>query len=493
MSVSASLPLRDPVRPIRPDDAERIVRFHDRQSPESIYFRFFSPRPRLSERDVGRFTHVDYVDRMAFVGLIGDELVGVARYDRHRARSDAEVAFFIDDEHHGRGIATVLLEYLAVAAREAGISGFTASVLPQNRKMLGVFTQAGFQATSHFDGGIIEVELGIGEAGGKRAVEEAQPGVALRHARLHRDLGELHRAEPREHRLHGVVGTGAHSTRGHDEAGADELLIHGRGLHGWQEPSLPLDCVTSGTTMRLLAGLVAGAGIFAVLSGGPQLSRRPMGRVAEPLRKMGAIVLGRQRGTLPPLASQGGNLRGIDYRLPIASAQVKSAILLAGLFTHDLTVVVEPGPSRDHTERMLRAMGAPVHTLGAKITSEAPTTPLQPLDLRVPADMSSAAFLLTAAVLVPGSVITLEDVVLNPTRRGLFDILRRMGADLRISEETEVCGEPVGHITARPGPLTATTVAGEMVVRAIDELPVLAVAATQALSLIHISEPTRPY
>jgi acyl-CoA synthetase (NDP forming)/RimJ/RimL family protein N-acetyltransferase len=149
------------VRPIRPDDAERIVAFHDRQSPESIYFRFFSPRPRLSERDVERFTHVDYVDRMAFVGLLGDELIGVARYDRHRGRSDAEVAFFIDDEHHGRGMATVLLEYLAVAAREAGISGFTATVLPQNRKMLSVFTQAGFTAHSHFEDGVIEVELGI--------------------------------------------------------------------------------------------------------------------------------------------------------------------------------------------------------------------------------------------------------------------------------------------------------------------------------------------
>ncbi|MEO6627799.1 MAG: GNAT family N-acetyltransferase [Aquihabitans sp.] len=149
------------VRPIRPDDVERILQFHDRQSPESIYFRFFSPRPRLSERDVTRFTHVDYVDRMAFVGLIGDDLVGVARYDRHRGRSDAEVAFFIDDEHHGRGMATVLLEYLAAAAREAGISGFTASVLPQNRKMLGVFTQAGFSSHSRFEEGVIEVELGI--------------------------------------------------------------------------------------------------------------------------------------------------------------------------------------------------------------------------------------------------------------------------------------------------------------------------------------------
>lgn len=166
------------VRPIRPDDAERIVRFHERQSPESIYFRFFSPRPRLSERDLERFTNVDYVDRMAFVGLIGDELVGVARYDRHRARSDAEVAFFIDDEHHGRGMATVLLEYLAAAAREVGISGFTASVLPQNRKMLGVFMQAGFTAQSHFEDGVIEVELGIEPTPEALAAIERRAGTA---------------------------------------------------------------------------------------------------------------------------------------------------------------------------------------------------------------------------------------------------------------------------------------------------------------------------
>lgn len=166
------------LRPIRPDDAERIVAFHERQSPESIYFRFFSPRPRLSERDVERFTHVDYVDRMAFVGLIGDDLVGVARYDRHRARSDAEVAFFIDDEHHGRGMATVLLEYLAAAAREAGISGFTASVLPQNRKMLGVFTQAGFTATSRFEDGVIEVTLDIEPTPEALAAIEERAGTA---------------------------------------------------------------------------------------------------------------------------------------------------------------------------------------------------------------------------------------------------------------------------------------------------------------------------
>jgi acyl-CoA synthetase (NDP forming)/RimJ/RimL family protein N-acetyltransferase len=166
------------VRPIRPDDAERIVAFHERQSPESIYFRFFSPRPRLSERDVERFTSVDYVDRMAFVGLIGDQLVGVARYDRHRARSDAEVAFFIDDDHHGRGMATVLLEYLAEAAREAGISGFTASVLPQNRKMLGVFTQAGFTASSRFEEGVIEVTLDIEPTPEALAAIEERAGTA---------------------------------------------------------------------------------------------------------------------------------------------------------------------------------------------------------------------------------------------------------------------------------------------------------------------------
>ena len=166
------------VRPIRPDDAELILRFHERQSPESIYFRFFSPRPQLSERDVERFTHVDYTDRMAFIGLIGDDLVGVARYDRHRGRSDAEVAFFIDDEHHGRGMATVLLEYLAAAAREAGISGFTASVLPQNRRMLGVFTQAGFTSKSRFEEGIIEVELGIEPTPEALAAIEARAATA---------------------------------------------------------------------------------------------------------------------------------------------------------------------------------------------------------------------------------------------------------------------------------------------------------------------------
>lgn len=149
------------VRPITPDDGERIVRFHERQSPESIYFRYFSPRPRLTTSDIERLTHVDGLDRMAFVGIINDELVGVARYDRYPSRSVAEVAFFTDDRHAGRGMATVLLEYLAAAARDVGITGFTAQVLPSNRRMLGVFKQVGFEVTSRFADGVIEVEFPI--------------------------------------------------------------------------------------------------------------------------------------------------------------------------------------------------------------------------------------------------------------------------------------------------------------------------------------------
>ncbi len=162
------------VRPIRPDDGERLGRFHERQSPESIYFRYFSPRPRLSTADIARFTGVDGVDRMAFVGLINEELVGVARYDRHPARSEAEVAFFTDDRHAGRGMATVLLEYLAASAREAGITGFTAQVLPSNRRMLGVFRQVGFEVTSRFSDGVIEVEFPI------EPTEEAMEAMAER-------------------------------------------------------------------------------------------------------------------------------------------------------------------------------------------------------------------------------------------------------------------------------------------------------------------------
>ena len=167
------------VRPIIPEDAERIEAFHGRQSAESIYYRYFSPRPQLSARDIANLTQVDYVDRMAFVGLLGDDLVGVARYDRYPMSSVAEVAFFTDDAHQGRGLATVLLEYLAAAAREVGLTGFTAQVLPQNRKMLSVFKQAGFEASSRFTDGVIEVELSIEPTPEALAVIEARARSAF--------------------------------------------------------------------------------------------------------------------------------------------------------------------------------------------------------------------------------------------------------------------------------------------------------------------------
>ncbi len=276
-----------------------------------------------------------------------------------------------------------------------------------------------------------------------------------------------------------------------DQPSPTELRIDGVGLHGWQEPAAPLDCVNSGTTMRLMAGLLAGQSFFSILDGSRQLTRRPMARIVEPLRQMGATIHGRQDGRLAPLAIRGHALGGIDYTLPVASAQVKSAILLAGLYSNGLAIVREPAPTRDHTERMLTSMGAQVGKLGQVIASERPQRPLLPLDLTVPGDISSAAFLLAAGLLAPGGHITLEGVGVNPTRTGIIDILQAMGAALRIENLREEAGEPVadivvagrGAVTGRGGvtpPLHGVEIGGELIPRAIDEFPVIAVVATQA-------------
>ncbi len=259
-----------------------------------------------------------------------------------------------------------------------------------------------------------------------------------------------------------------------------ELLIDGVGLDGLQEPAAALDCVNSGTTMRLMAGLLAGQRFFSVLSGSPQLTKRPMGRVVEPLRQMGAAIWGRQGGKLAPLAIQGARLHDIDYALPVASAQVKSAILLAGLYSDGLTIVRQPGPARDHTERMLAAMGAPIRVLGLVVTSERPKRPLAPLDITVPGDISSAAFLLAAGLLTPQSHLTITGVGVNPTRTGILDILQMMGGDIRLDNPREEAGEPVADIVVQHSGLHGVEIGGDLIVRAIDELPVLAVLATQA-------------
>lgn len=265
------------------------------------------------------------------------------------------------------------------------------------------------------------------------------------------------------------------------EQGAREWRVRGAGLRGLQEPADALDCCRSGTTMRLLAGLLAGqAGLF-VLRGDPQLHRRPMGRIVEPLRAMGAQVWGRAGGTFPPLVVQGGPLRGATHHLSVASAQVKSCLLLAGLLAEGTMTVHSPAPSRDHTERLLRAAGVPLRGDGATVAVEGPVEALAPLDLTVPGDFSSAAFLLVAACLVPGSEVLLQGVGLNPTRVGLLHVLRQMGASVEVQmDEGLNAGEPVGNLLVRWSVLHGVEVGGEAIPALIDEVPVLAVAATQA-------------
>ncbi|MGD2079466.1 MAG: 3-phosphoshikimate 1-carboxyvinyltransferase [Chloroflexota bacterium] len=257
------------------------------------------------------------------------------------------------------------------------------------------------------------------------------------------------------------------------------LTIEGRGLTGLLEPDGPLNCQNAGTCMRLLAGIMAGQSFASVLDGSQQLRRRPMGRIVKPLRRMGAVV--EAEDDRAPLHFRPTRLRGIDYRLPVASAQVKSAILLAGLYADGPTRVMEPGPTRDHTERLLQAMGVPVVKDGAWITMPLATDRrLRPLDLDVPGDLSSAAFLLVTASITPHSRMTIQSVGQNKTRTGLQEILYAMGAEIRLASQRVTGGEPVADLSVNFEELEATTISGETVVRAIDEFPIWAVAATQA-------------
>jgi 3-phosphoshikimate 1-carboxyvinyltransferase len=253
----------------------------------------------------------------------------------------------------------------------------------------------------------------------------------------------------------------------------EHLLIHGGLL---REPDDVLDVGNSGTTIRLLAGILAGQPFHSILTGDASIRQRPMDRVAEPLRTMGARISGRGGGRLAPLSVEGGGLRGVSYVTPVASAQVKSAVLLAGLFAEGATAVTEPGLSRDHTERMLRAFGVPVTKDGLTVRVVGPAS-LRGTAVRVPGDISSAAYFLVAAALVPGSRVTVEDVGLNPTRTGVLDVLRMMGAEVEVGDLRDLAGEPLGTVTVRASRLHGTLIAGELIPRLIDELPVLAVAA----------------
>lgn len=256
------------------------------------------------------------------------------------------------------------------------------------------------------------------------------------------------------------------------------LIVHGRGLRGLEPPAAALDCGHAGTAIRLLAGVLAGQRFTSVLDGSAQLRRRPMRRVVEPLRQMGAQITD-TRGCAP-LRVVGSPLHGIAYRMPVASAQVKSSILLAGLLASGPTAVIEPGPARDHTERMLRAMGVDVETADGCCVTLIPPARLHPLDLSVPGDLSSATFVLVAALLAGAGDVTIADVGVNPTRTGILDILGAMGASIAQQDPRAESGEPVADLVVRPSALRGTAIAGDWVVRAIDEFPALMIAATQA-------------
>lgn len=256
-------------------------------------------------------------------------------------------------------------------------------------------------------------------------------------------------------------------------------IVHGIGLDGLRAPDGPLDCGNAGTGMRLLAGLLAGQPFDSVLVGDESLSRRPMRRVTEPLARMGARIA-TDDGGLPPLRIHGGaRLRAIEYATPVASAQVKSAVLLAGLYAEGATTVVEPHPTRDYTERMLAAFGADVRFAPGRATVSGRPR-LSAADVDVPADFSSAAFFLVAASIVPGSDLVVEAVGMNPRRTGLLEALRLMGADIAVESPREQGGEPVADLRVRAAPLRGIDVPRALVPDMIDEFPALFVAAAAA-------------
>ncbi|MGI8927008.1 MAG: 3-phosphoshikimate 1-carboxyvinyltransferase [Tepidiformaceae bacterium] len=260
-------------------------------------------------------------------------------------------------------------------------------------------------------------------------------------------------------------------------AGSGKARVDGRGLHGLFESDDVLDCGNSGTTMRLLAGLLAGHPLLSVLTGDESLRGRPMARVIEPLRRMGAQVQARRGDTLAPLVIRGGKLCRIAFASPVASAQVKSAVLLAGLYAEGETSITEPSRSRDHSERMLAAMGAPISAADQGPIVVRAAVRLAPLSLRVPGDISSAAPWLVLGACHPDAEILLEGVNTNPSRTGLLDIMAEMGADIEVMEARTTGGEPVADIVVRSSRLRATTVSGSIVPRALDELPLVALLA----------------
>ena len=263
------------------------------------------------------------------------------------------------------------------------------------------------------------------------------------------------------------------------------IRVHGRGMQGLRAPEAPLDMGNSGTSMRLLAGILAGSGIPATLTGDASLCRRPMRRVTEPLSRMGARLDAQPSGTPPIVLAGGERLHGIDFEMPVASAQVKSAVLLAGLFAQGRTSVSEPAPTRDHTERMLRGCGVALDVEGSRVSLMGGQR-LSAMQITVPADISSAAFFIVGASIAPGSDLWLPNVGVNPTRTGVLDILEAMGAHIERHNARTVGGEPVADLRVRAARLRGIDVDPALVPLAIDEFPVLFIAAACAEGITRV-------
>ena len=261
----------------------------------------------------------------------------------------------------------------------------------------------------------------------------------------------------------------------------ERLTVHGKGMWGLTEPFGPIDCGNSGTGIRLMAGLLAGQDFFTVLTGDESIRRRPMGRVVKPLRAMGATIAGRKGGELAPLAITGTRLKGMSYESPVASAQIKSSLLFASLYADGLTTISEPRLSRDHTERMFAYFGIPFHRDGCTVRIEGrPSIRWSGKTVVVPGDLSAAAFFIVGASIVPDSDVTVLSVGMNPTRTGLLDILRQMGAHIEVLNPREEAGEPVADLRVRSMPLRGVQIGPEQIPQTIDEFPILCVAAAVA-------------
>ncbi|MEK5079930.1 3-phosphoshikimate 1-carboxyvinyltransferase [Solibacillus sp. FSL W7-1436] len=263
------------------------------------------------------------------------------------------------------------------------------------------------------------------------------------------------------------------------EVNGTDVTINSPGIDGWKEPEEVLYTGNSGTTTRLMLGLLSGTKLHTIMTGDASIGKRPMRRVADPLRLMGAQIAGRDNGQYTPLAIQGGPLKAIDYKMPVASAQVKSAILLAGIRAEGTTVVREEEISRDHTERMLRQFGATVTVEDGVVSLQGGQT-LTGTHVNVPGDISSAAFFLVAGAIAKNSKIVLNNVGINETRDGILEVLQNMGAKMSISVNDENAAEPTAAITIETSDLNGTTVEGAIIPRLIDEIPIIALLATQA-------------